>query len=351
VEYEKSDFLQSFLNDKEASLIAEFMVKSISIPEMSFDVKENVRGGRAYKESGSVKTGDSKISSYNDVQSMVYSFWIDWYNLVVDSSSKSNYRRFPSEYKMNVIVRKLTRSVTGADEEGRVRDDQYDFVYKLRLLGCFPTNVSTSDLSWDSEGLPTVDVNLSVDRVEILSFPQPIGSVRSEKKIRGTRGLSTKRIFEAKKGEFSLRERIERAGKLVGKQVLKRFENQILDRVPQQVRRFDYKEFLTGNRIGVLKDFVERELTDWVTGKLAFDLPDYLVKKLSGELKESVKKFEAQYLNSMIEPTMKFEVDLSEKVVPDIDFKITKTLTADQLIKIQEERNQKVKNDFLLRIK
>lgn len=271
------------------------MIKSISIPTLGFNDESYKRGGYSYHEAGEIQIGDCNITSYNDLNSFVYSFWYKWYSTIIKGKInstliKDNYRLFPEEYKLNITILKLFR-------ESKNYKTINDKMQEIVLDGCYPYNVSFSDLNWNNNEIPEFTINLKVDKISFNNFTtelsklsrftyyneQDINSITNQinlskykNNIKGTideyfTEMPHIKKIKQKYDEFqgALISKLEETKKSVISNILSQAKAEIYNRLPTILQNFNFFDQK------VLIDQILSKVETWVKGKI-LDVSDSL---------------------------------------------------------------------------
>ncbi len=139
-------------------------VFSIDIPYTTWETVKNTFGQKFFYTAGNhdIGTVSLKIDEYEDGDSLRY--FLDWQQMMLNSDGSHNP---PAFYKKDFVFIKM--SASGLDLHTTIYRD------------CFPTEISPSSFSYDSNGITQYSVTLTGDSVEHLLIPAEdvIAAVRS----------------------------------------------------------------------------------------------------------------------------------------------------------------------------
>jgi hypothetical protein len=271
------------LYETSTNSLIQAMIKKISIPEIGFTDETYKRGGYYFHEAGEISIGECNLQTYNDLNSNVFSFWNKWYNTIIkgdlvnvssfenfnnfSNAQKDNFRLFPDEYKINILIWKLFRKDNSKMQE-------------ILLQGCYPYNITYSELSWDNGEIPEININLKVDKIyfntfgtDIIPFNKIVKGVIVQELVLNDVDISkykNKKLNESgpknwvksefEKFKISTKGRLESAGRLIISNVKARLKAEIIKRIPS-----DFAGFLNPD---LLIQQIINKATTWISGKM-----------------------------------------------------------------------------------
>jgi len=128
-----------------------YLVRGSSVPGKTVEAISVPWQGYEYKVGGKSSVEDWTVSFTVDLNADVYKQFISWSNLVHDT--KTNIHGLPDQYMKDQRVQMLSL-------------DGKSSILESKLIGAWPTSVSTLELSYDSSEIATFDVSFSYVRHE-----------------------------------------------------------------------------------------------------------------------------------------------------------------------------------------
>jgi len=253
-------------SNKSQADLAKMMIKSINMPDITFEDLNIFKGGYEKTFAGSRTIGDFEITSYNDINSETLNFWNNWINYIfVGKKGLFDYRSFPDEYKLNISIEKLGRT-------------NYKTISKYNLIGVYPKNLSGLNLDKSGESAPLdFVIGLSVDQIkfEITEKKETEGEVELLKLRSDLKNLDKEMQWQVTKGKLidtntlkdkmnlagfarareTIQEKLKRSAQEILKQAAREFEKKIRARIPHPLDDISFLDWQ--KNIQILYDAIE----------------------------------------------------------------------------------------------
>lgn len=240
--------------DKSSTDMVELLVKSINLPDISFEGLEAFKGGVTKTLAGKMTVAPAELTLFNDKNSLQQAFWNSWVQFIRNGST-GNLRAFPDTYRVDIEIIKLSES-------------QFEPVVKYVLKNAYPLSVGGLNLDRTEDSTPKeFTVSMSVELVEVSLLGIEVFTREADPSVVGRQGPTIgNSVFDFESKTESVSDELNRRASNVRKSASIEFENIVRNSLPDILENASLTDMR--KNISILFQHLEGKARDAISGNL-----------------------------------------------------------------------------------